>query len=251
VAELLTQIARTEGLQRNFKAAHRTLDRAESLLTDDMPRAKVRYLLERGRAFNSSRHPDEARPLFLSAWESALESGEEYLAVDAAHMMGIVEDLKGQLEWGLRALEMTERSVDPRTRSWLGSLYNNIGWTYHDLGRYDEALNMFERSLAWRRSQNQPRETRIAAWTIARTLRSLGRYDEALDIQRENLVRAAELGDSDGFIQEEIGECLLALGRAEEAKPHFAKAYAALSQDPWIAESEPDRVERLGTLGTQ
>src|SRR5438270_10864381 len=54
LAELLTQIARTQGLQRTFEDAHRTLDRAETLLPGALPRATVRYQLERGRVFNSS-----------------------------------------------------------------------------------------------------------------------------------------------------------------------------------------------------
>ena len=36
-AQLLTQIARTEGLQRKFEDAHRTLDSVEVLLADGLP----------------------------------------------------------------------------------------------------------------------------------------------------------------------------------------------------------------------
>ncbi len=61
--ELLTQIARSQGLQRKFDQAHTTLDRAEAMLTDDVARARARYWLERGRVFNSSRQPDRAVPL--------------------------------------------------------------------------------------------------------------------------------------------------------------------------------------------
>ena len=71
LAELLTQIARTEGLQRRFHDAHRTLDEAEALLPSAADRARIRYLLERGRAFNSSRRQDEAREYFLTAFQLA------------------------------------------------------------------------------------------------------------------------------------------------------------------------------------
>src|SRR5690242_4576753 len=64
-AELLTQIARTEGLQRRFADAHRTLDQADALLTDADRRARVRYLLERGRVHNSAGEVPAARPFFL------------------------------------------------------------------------------------------------------------------------------------------------------------------------------------------
>src|SRR5713226_9326469 len=49
LTQLLTQIARAEGLQRKFQDAHETLDRVEKALlkaeADD--KTKVRYLLER------------------------------------------------------------------------------------------------------------------------------------------------------------------------------------------------------------
>lgn len=45
----------------------------------------------------------------------------------------------------------------------------------------------------------------------------------------------AALGEASGFTFEEIGECLLALGRADEARPYFAQACAALSNDAWLA----------------
>src|SRR6185503_17574880 len=56
-AQLLTQIARTQGLQGRFDGAHATLDSVEKMLTDDLKLARVRYLLERGRAFNSAGQP--------------------------------------------------------------------------------------------------------------------------------------------------------------------------------------------------
>src|SRR5579859_5806623 len=54
LAELLTQIARAQGLQRQFTLAHQTLDQAESLLEGASARARIRYALERGRVFNSA-----------------------------------------------------------------------------------------------------------------------------------------------------------------------------------------------------
>jgi hypothetical protein len=59
----------------------------------------------------------------------------------------------------------------------------------------------------------------------------------------------AAMGESDGFVFEEIGECLLLLGRKEEATPNFARAYELLAKDPWLAENEPARLARLKELG--
>src|SRR5512146_477846 len=89
-AEAETQLARAQGLQRHFAAAHATLDAVESRLPDLPPHTRIRYALERGRVYNSSGEPERARPLFLAAWEQARDAGEDALAVDAAHMLGIV-----------------------------------------------------------------------------------------------------------------------------------------------------------------
>lgn len=250
-AELLTQIARTQGLQRQFEAAHATLDKAERLLTPALTRARIRLLLERGRVFNSSGQPDRAQPLFLEAWEVAQTAGEDGYAVDAAHMLGLAASPDQRLAWNYRALELAERSVEPGARRWLGALYNNLGWALHDQGEYARALTLFERALVWRQAQTgQAREVRIARWCVARVLRSLGRVDEALSAQRALAAELAQRGEpDDGYGQEELGECLLALGQAAAARPHFAAAYARLSQDLWLAENEPERLARLKTLG--
>ncbi|MCA9998034.1 MAG: hypothetical protein KDE56_19875, partial [Anaerolineales bacterium] len=53
LAQLLTQLARTLGLQRQFAAAHELLDRVEGVAQAGTI-AQVRCLLERGRCFNSA-----------------------------------------------------------------------------------------------------------------------------------------------------------------------------------------------------
>ncbi len=248
-AALLTQLARTQGLQRQFDVAHQTLDAAETLIDTRMTVARIRLLLERGRVFNSARRPTEAAPLFQAAWDLALSAGEDYYAVDAAHMLGICEPPERQVEWNLKALELAERSTQPRARRWLGPLYNNLGWTFHDQGNPLRALDLFEKGLAFRRTQpGNDAEILIARWCVARCLRTLGQVDEALAQQRELERDQAAAGGSDGYVSEEIGENLLLLGRPDEARPYFARAYAALSTDPWLAESEPDRLKRLAQL---
>lgn len=251
--ELLTQIARAQGLQRRFDTAHATLDRAQAALDDrpagEMKTPRVRYLLERGRVFNSAGEPGRARPLFLAAWRQATATGQDGYAVDAAHMLGIVEPAEQSLEWNRKALALAESSADPRARRWRGSLYNNMGWTHHAAGQYEQALAMFESALGAWEADGQTGRIPSARWAIARALRSLGRTEEALARQRVLLEEGKRAGASDGFVSEEIGECLLALGREQEARPHFARAWALLSQDVWLAESEPSRLARLRALG--
>jgi tetratricopeptide (TPR) repeat protein len=245
---LMTQIARTLGLARRFDDAHVWLDRVEAELTDepDLLVPRLRLLLERGRALRSEGRTEEARSLFIAAWDRALGGGQDAWAVDAAHMVALVESGEEALEWNQRALELAELSDEPRTRRWRASLYNNIGWTLHDQGRYEEALDIFERALAFREKEGRPKPTRIARWAVARCLRSLGRVEEALEIQRE---LAATTEEPDGYVDEELGECLAALGFDDQAQPYFADAYRRLSSDPALAQSEPERLARLARLG--
>ena len=249
LAQLLTQIARAEGLQMKFDAAGRTLDEAEALIADGMEVARVRILLERGRVLNSSKEREKAVPFFERAWELARSAHAEGYAVDAAHMLGIVLPGDSGIEWNRRAIEAAEKSTNPKARKWLGSLYNNLGWSYHERKEYATALDLFQKALSARNEAGKQSEILIARWCVARALRSLGRPEEALAIQRSLFEEHRAAGTRDGYVEEEIAECLLSLDRAEEAKPHFAAAFETLSKDPWLARDEAERIERLRRLG--
>jgi tetratricopeptide (TPR) repeat protein len=164
-------------------------------------------------------------------------------------MMGIVEPPEEQIPWTLRALELADRSPDPKARRWRASLYNNIGWSYHELGRFPEALGMFEKALAAREESGDEGKIRIAEWCVARGLRSLGRAEEALERQTALLSQCRDAGDAGGFVYEEMGECLQAMGREDEARPHFARAYDCLRKDAGPSDSQPERLARLKRLG--
>ncbi|MFC1572187.1 tetratricopeptide repeat protein [Candidatus Eisenbacteria bacterium] len=247
--QLVTQIARTLGLQGKFGEAHATLDTVEKQLTDDLNVARLRYLLERGRVFNSAGSPEESKRLFLEAWKLGCDSGEDYYAVDAAHMLGIVEPPEKQLDWSSKAMAVAEASKDERARKWLGPLYHNTGMTYLDLGEYGKALTILQKDWDYRKEAGSPLDIRIAKWSVAHTLRKLNRPEDALEMQKEiEKEIVAEEGDPDGYVFEEIGECLFALGRENLAQPYFEKAYALLSEEQWIKDSDPERLERLKRL---
>jgi tetratricopeptide (TPR) repeat protein len=123
-----------------------------------------------------------------------------------------------------------------------------------DASAHAEALDLFERGLAWRqacrRDERDDGGIRIARWCVARALRSLGRVEHALTMQRALLADLERAGARDGYVFEEIGECLLSLGRADEAKLFFAQAHAELSKDSWLAAHEQDRLRRLKEMSS-
>lgn len=248
--QLLTQLARTQSLQHHFEEAHTLLDEVKAALTSDLPIVHIRYLLERGRTFNSNHEQAKARPLFTKAYEKSVMEEQTFYAVDAAHMMGIAgETADERLMWNRHALELAEESPHPQTRRWIGSLTNNIGWGYFDHGSYEEALGLFERGVRFFENEGNEKRGRIARWAVARTYRALGQPKKALLLQQALHEEHHALQQQDGYVHEEIAECLLAIGKPTEATPHFSAAYALLSQDGWLRQNEPERLERLRSLG--
>lgn len=248
VAEGLTQLARAQGLQGKFKEAHATLDKITPEAVESSPTVRVRQLLERGRLFNSSGKPKKSVPLFEVAWRASDGQQLDYYAVDAAHMLAIVLRPEEQRGWAEKAIARAQSSTNDRARKWLGPLNNNLGWTHHDACRYAEALACFEAALEAFQKHGSAKQVRVARWAIARARRSLGQFEQALELQRELLAALEKAGETDGFVFEEIGECLLALDRRDEAAPWFGKAYDELTKDTWLVENEPERLERLRVL---
>ncbi|RSM34203.1 tetratricopeptide repeat protein [Aeromonas salmonicida] len=246
--ELLTQIARTHSLQRQFAEAHQLLDEIEPRLTDATPRARLRALLERGRTFNSAGEKATARTLFEQAWQLGLKSKELYLAIDAAHMIAIAAPLEEQSRWHQLAMELAERSQDDKVRGWLASLYNNQGWTLFELGRFDEARVFQQKCLAWHERHNNTAKAFIARWSLARLTRAQGLHEQALAELKQLQEEMAEAGEpEDGYLFEELGENALVLDDPAAAE-YFSRAWFLLSQDRWFKANEAERLARLKHL---
>ena len=249
-AQLRTQIARAQGLQRDFLRAHKTLDSVEKELSAKTPVARIRYLLERGRVFNSSGSPERAKPLVMEAWEEGRRVRAHSHAVDAAHMLAIV-DSRSALHWNQTALQYAESCGDERAMHWRGALYNNLGWMWHGSKEYDKALAMFRKDFVFRVESKDDSGARIAKWSIARTLRSLDRIEEALDMQRDLALELEQIGQVDGFVHEELGELLLKIGQRNPSKEQFGRAYDALSQDANFVANNSARLGRIRRLGVR
>jgi tetratricopeptide (TPR) repeat protein len=205
-AEILTQIARAQGLQGNFDTGHHTLDEAESLLLPGASRFRARSLLERGRLHNSAGAPETAKPLFLAALELATKTKEDFYAIDAAHMLGIIGTPVHQIFWNRHALDLTHNSLDPRAKRWLAPITNNLAWTLFDTADYPAALDLFTQSLNHHQLTGNAQNIRIAKWSIAKTLRHLNRLDESLAIQRALKDELTTLGETDPYVDEELVE---------------------------------------------
>jgi tetratricopeptide (TPR) repeat protein len=250
--ELDTQIARAQGLQGRFADALAMLETVQVALRAGETRAAVRYQLEFGRVLRSSGSPEAARPFFERAVALAEAAGEDRFAVDARHMVALVEpDPARRVSLMLDDLDFAAASADPDARKWRGTLWNNIGMAFHEMGDLDDALEAFETAAGfW--EEDDPKRVLVAHWMVAWTLRLQGRLAEALATQ-EVLERAhQDAGTPGAYVQEELGELHLALAIGPDAEDHrrlarghFARAHALLQED---LAGDPDRLARMKRL---
>lgn len=248
--ELKTQIARTHSLTGEFSEAHEILDAMEPAISDDMTRVRIRHLLERGRAFNSDGNAERAKSLFVAAYKLSKTAGEDFLAVDAAHMVAIAAaDGVEANQWNIIGLDHARQSEDQRARGWVGSLTNNMGWTAFDAGELEDALALFEESRDNFLSRDIPARARVARWSIARVKREQGKIDQALAIQLEIRGENETAEEPDGYNFEELGELYLLKNDRDQSELNFSMAYDLLSQDPWFVRNEPERLARLKKRG--
>jgi len=242
-AEVLTQLARVEGLRGEFERADALADEADQLAETDVARARL--ALERGRIRRSSGDREAARPLFEAAYAAALSAEQYFMAADAAHMVALVApDRERFLGWTRRGLELAE--THDAASTWAGPLLNNLGWELYEAGELAGALDAFERALAVRETEpDEPGPIEIARYAVGKTLRALDRAEEAIPLLERAVAWAAESGAPDGWFHEELAEEYAAVGRLGPAREQALLALPLLERDdPGFA----DRRERLQRL---
>jgi tetratricopeptide (TPR) repeat protein len=251
-AEVLTQLARVQGLRGNLAAGDQLLDKAASTAGDSRL-VHVRVLLERGRLRRSGGDPQAALPLFAAAFDLATEAAEEALAADAAHMAALAAgDHAEMVAWTRRGVELAERATDPDARSWLGPLLNNLGWACFAAGQYEEALAAFQRALRAREGDPGRRtEIEIARYAVAKTLRVLGRPAAAAALLEEAVSWTRTVGEPDGWFHEELAEAYAALGRQADARQQARLALPLLEVADASFKDDAGRASRLRALAEQ
>lgn len=251
--QLLSWIGRSEAFLKKYSQARASLEEARKLLDDDQVAyqvsAKIRWLIERGRLHILEKTPSQAPRLFSEAWTLAVNSGEDYFAVEIAQLMASIEPQKSQFEWLVRAIEIAENSPLQKTKQWLGGLYTSLGWKFYDLRQYEKSLETFQKALSNLKALGTPREAFVAQWSIGKILRALGRTEEAVSIHRALLAELGIGGVRDGRLYEELAECLHTLKHTTEAQLYFELAYRELTNDEWVRDNQPLKLKRLKDLG--
>jgi tetratricopeptide (TPR) repeat protein len=248
-AEVVTQLARVEGLRGDFERADALVNDAAAHAESDVARARVD--LERGRIRRSNGDRDAARPLFESAYTGALAAGQFFVAADAAHMVALVApDHDGFVEWTNRGIALAD--TQENASYWLGPLLNNLGWAHYEAGEYALALDAFERALTAReREAEKEAAIEIARYAVGKTLRALGRADEAIPLLEIAVAWAARVERPDGWFHEELAEEYAAARRSADARAQARLAIPLLeADDPSFADDE-ERRTRLAALAAE
>ena len=246
-AELLTQLARVEGLRGDFDAGEKLVDEAESLASESEI-ARARVDLERGRLRRSSGNGEAALPLFESAYATALRAGAYFIAADAAHMAALAaSEHEGFVVWTERGVALAEEHEG--ASYWLGPLLNNLGWEHYEAGRYGDALDAFERALVAReRDPGNADGLALARYAVGKALRALGRSEQAIPHLEQAVARAESTGRPNGWYHEELAEEYAAVGRAADARAQAQLALPLLlAADPQLAE-DAERLTRVRAL---
>jgi tetratricopeptide (TPR) repeat protein len=241
--ELLTQLARSVCLQRRYDDAHAILDEAEACLTDDLRRPRLRCHLERSRILNDTGHPQASIAQAQKARDIGDEIGELHLTADALHMIAyVVPDDEEAIHWHDVAIEFCEAHVaDERMRRWLSTLYINVGDKYEALGRFAEGIDSVNEGIDVAEKLGLTTKVLRARCLLAR----LHRLDDRLAQAKTMIESVRNAGFAEGWVHEELAECLQAAGKPADAAREFRRAHELFSKDPWYP---PTRMERLARI---
>ena len=165
---------------------------------------------------NSSGAPERAVPLFAEALSLAECNGDDVLRRRRrAHA--------GHRGAGRRAPRLEPegagdgRAQRPTPAPGAGSrsLYNNIGQTYLERGDYARGARLLPQGAARARgARRRRRRARRALDDRARRSARSAQLDDAEAIQRALLAEYDRLGETDGYVYEELAEIALARGDA-------------------------------------
>ncbi len=230
LAEALAQVARGRLLRGEVDEAERWLARAAEQARDAEPLGWSRYLGVRGRVEWKRERLADARATFEALYAYCVALSLHDRAVDAAHMVALVAPPAERIEWAQRGIAAAEAGAE----RWLGPLWNNLGWTYDELGRHDEALAALREARVHHHARGDEVARRVADWSVGHALRMVGSLDEAevlLESTRAWAAERLERDESDataqewlGFAHRELGQLALARGDRAAARAHLEEA---------------------------
>jgi len=259
LVEAYSQVARCYLKMDKKEEGRPWLAKAEAAASESEPLGWTRYLGVKGRYLwkdaaekqgEDAPVVEEAAKLFSGLYEYALAHRLYSRAVDAANMMSIVAQPEERIEWGLKGIKAAE---DGGLESWMAPLWNNLGWNYSDLGRYDESLEALKKARRYHYKKGLEKQMLIADWAVAHALRMDGQPDSAIAWCMRIVPWAKDLYDEDpsaenaewlGKSYQELAEASLDKGDDKRAAAGFRSAQMYLRK-AGMEEWDPDGYNSL------
>jgi tetratricopeptide (TPR) repeat protein len=214
--EALAQVARCHLTQNNKEEGRKWLEDAAKRASDDDPMGWSRYLGVKGRYEWKDGDLKKSRATFDTMYVYCNTNALWARSVDAANMIAIVsESPEEQIEWSMRGIDAAESGG---VESWLGPLWNNLGATYYDTGKFDLALEAFLRARRYHWQYSNETAKLYADYHVGMAYRATGQLDKAGQWLRPVLAWAERLEDHSAIGQacEELGEIAIATGKKSD-----------------------------------
>ncbi len=266
LVEAYSQVARCYLSTKRKEEGREWLARAAEVATDREPEGWSRYLGVRGRyewqdaaaeAKAVSPEAPKAAGTFKEMYQFCMANDLFNRAVDAANMITITGEMEERIEWGTRGIEAAEKG---NLDSWLAPLWNNLGWNYDDLGRYEDSLEALKNARKYHYKKESELAKLIADWSVGHAYRMTGQLDSASTWMNEVYDWTVKRYDQDskpenaewvGFSHRELGDIALAQGDRKTALDHLKKAKKYLTEagmPDWDAKGFEELSERIENI---
>ncbi len=224
---------------RHFTAARKAFE-----ALGDLHRL-MRTKLELASVLRALERYDEAIDTYHDAVRLAENAGAEidrataYARLGAAYLAA--ETPFQAIDWLVKARQPLEREGGPA----LAALLNNLGLAYEAVGRYRDAIDVYQQSFHLIEPSTQASQSEMStiAGNIGAVHYELGELEEALNWYRRDLALTLAMGDQAGTatVHHNLGHVLLEMGIVQGAIAEFTSAlriYERLGLAALAAEEE-------------
>ena len=111
------------------------------------PNNKIIQLCAQGMEMEAKQNPQEAKALFLQAWDQATNDFEKFTA--AHYVARHQESVQEKMKWDEIALSFALKIKDEEMKANYPSLYLNIAKCHEDLNDIDKAQKTYQLALTY------------------------------------------------------------------------------------------------------
>lgn len=199
-------------------------------------------------------HFDSALVEAKSAEQLARESHDDPLRASTFSAMGRIHSLSGQYRDALAsnqkaiALERAYGAEPPI----ISKEMNELGIDYRHLGRFTDAVGIYDSALAIARKLGNPESIARVEFNLGEIRRETGDQDAALTLFTDALTRAEQIGEVRGmaFIHGGLAEIYSDAGALPQARDHLTRALQ-INRSAKLTYGQLQNLEGLGRIDLQ